>query len=197
MPQENPFLHFQFDLVCDKAYLSNLATTIYFCGVMLGGILFGTLSDHWGRKPFTLGTLYLHIVVGVLIAFSNSYVTFVILRFLQGVLMQVNICFMYIYRIELFFHLWKNITGLKCHEIYVAQLLAKWPPTFTDIWWNTQSTDYFGQSTNFIPSKLGYSFRVIWCINLPCIEVCFIFYRVFRRVRLCWSWNYLRQSTEL
>ena len=87
----NHVLYFQFDLVCDKAYLSSLATTIYFCGVMLGGLLFGTLSDHWGRKPFTLGTLYMHIVVGVFIAFSNSYVMFVLLRFLQGILMQVKL----------------------------------------------------------------------------------------------------------
>ncbi|XP_028407610.1 solute carrier family 22 member 5-like [Dendronephthya gigantea] len=38
----------EFDLVCDDAYKTNLATTIYFCGVLVGGLLFGTLSDKFG-----------------------------------------------------------------------------------------------------------------------------------------------------
>ena len=83
------FPPFQFDLVCDSAYLVGVSTTVYFGGVMLGGLIFGALSDRFGRKPFMLLTLYTHILVGVGIAFANSYILFVILRFIQGVLMQV------------------------------------------------------------------------------------------------------------
>ena len=31
--------------MCDRAYLAPLVTTVYFCGVMLGGVIFGSLSD--------------------------------------------------------------------------------------------------------------------------------------------------------
>lgn len=78
----------EFNLICGEFYLKNLATTIYFCGVMLGGLLFGSLSDLHGRKPFMLLALYGQIVVGVGIAFSHNLLMFTILRFIQGVFMQ-------------------------------------------------------------------------------------------------------------
>ena len=71
--------------------MSSLATTIYFAGVMLGGLLFGALSDRFGRKPVMLATLYLHIAVGTGLAFVDSWWMFVSLRFLQGVLIQVRL----------------------------------------------------------------------------------------------------------
>ena len=57
---------------------------------MLGGLLFGSLSDRWGRKPFMLLSLYMHVGVGVAIAFAPNYLTFAALRFIMGVLMQVS-----------------------------------------------------------------------------------------------------------
>ncbi|KAH9523285.1 hypothetical protein Btru_066295 [Bulinus truncatus] len=78
----------QFDLVCTDSALANLATTIYFAGVMVGGLLFGDLADRFGRLPIMLFTLYSSVVLGVIIAFSVNYVMFVVLRFVDGVLMQ-------------------------------------------------------------------------------------------------------------
>ncbi|RUS80894.1 hypothetical protein EGW08_011365 [Elysia chlorotica] len=78
----------QFDLVCSKKYLVSLATTIYFTGVMLGGLVFGDLADRFGRLPVMLFTLYASIVVGLATAFSVSYAMFVCLRFVHGVLIQ-------------------------------------------------------------------------------------------------------------
>ena len=66
-----------------------MATSVYFGGVMLGGIVFGTLADRFGRKPLMLTALYGHIFVGTALAFANSYPMFVALRFLLGVLLQV------------------------------------------------------------------------------------------------------------
>ena len=76
--------------MCDSKYLANLATTIYFGGVMVGGLLFGFLSDCLGRLPILLITLYMPVVVGVATAFAPTYLVFVLLRFVQGVLLQVN-----------------------------------------------------------------------------------------------------------
>ena len=56
---------------------------------MVGGILFGTISDKFGRRPVMLGTLYTHVIVGFCIAFIPNYAGFVALRFLLGMLMQV------------------------------------------------------------------------------------------------------------
>lgn len=78
----------EWSLVCDSSYLSPLTTTIYFCGVMLGGLVFGHIADTFGRKPVMLVTLYLPVAVGVGIYFMPWYSGFAVLRFVQGVLMQ-------------------------------------------------------------------------------------------------------------
>ncbi|CAL1537057.1 unnamed protein product [Lymnaea stagnalis] len=78
----------QFDLVCSDAYLANLATTLYFAGVMVGGVVFGDLADRFGRLPIMLFTLYSSTILGIIIAFSVNYVMFVVLRFINGILMQ-------------------------------------------------------------------------------------------------------------
>ncbi|XP_059147192.1 solute carrier family 22 member 13-like [Physella acuta] len=81
----------QFDLVCSDAYLVDLATTIYFSGVTIGSLVFGDLADRYGRLPVMLFTLYTSSVLGVIIAFSVNYTMFVVLRFLQGLLMQIPV----------------------------------------------------------------------------------------------------------
>ncbi|XP_064597394.1 organic cation transporter protein-like [Liolophura sinensis] len=78
----------EFDLVCDQKYLSNLATTIYFVGVMVGGVFFGHVADAIGRFPVLIACLYLPVGVGIGMSFAQSYVVFAILRFFMGFLMQ-------------------------------------------------------------------------------------------------------------
>lgn len=78
----------EWNLTCGSSYLRNLATTIYFLGVMVGGIVYGFLADEFGRRPVFLSTLSLPIIVGAFISYSQNYVMFVLLRFVQGILMQ-------------------------------------------------------------------------------------------------------------
>ena len=80
----------QFDLVCSKDGGASLATTLYFVGVMLGGLVFGHMADQIGRRPVLLATFLMSTVLGTVTAFSLNYVMFVSLRFVQGVLMQVR-----------------------------------------------------------------------------------------------------------
>ena len=55
IPLTRFFFHiFQWGLVCDREFVGPLITTTYFCGVMLGGIIFGSFSDKFGRKNIML-----------------------------------------------------------------------------------------------------------------------------------------------
>ena len=81
---------FQWNLVCDRHYLAPLTTTIYFCGVCLGGLFFGALSDRFGRKSMMLICLYTQCTIGLVLHFVSSLVVFVSLRFLQGIFIQVR-----------------------------------------------------------------------------------------------------------
>ena len=67
----------------------NTATTIYFAGVMVGGILFGQLADKIGRKPVVLICMYGHMLFGIGVYFVQTYSGFVSLRFFVGALVQV------------------------------------------------------------------------------------------------------------
>lgn len=78
----------EWDLVCDNVYLARLAQTIFFAGVMVGGIVFGYFGDRIGRKPTILITLYCQAILGVIAAFSVDYAMFVVLKFFQGMMLQ-------------------------------------------------------------------------------------------------------------
>jgi MFS family permease len=76
--------------VCDDAYKSDLATTIYFAGVMMGGVVFGILADKYGRKRIVISTLFFSGILGVVTFVLRTYVAYVVLRFFLGFLMQVS-----------------------------------------------------------------------------------------------------------
>ncbi|KAH3882706.1 hypothetical protein DPMN_006650 [Dreissena polymorpha] len=119
----------EWDLVCSDTYLSSLATTIYFCGVMLGGLVFGHLADKFGRKPVMLFTLFFPILVGIATAFVPWYAGFVTLRFIQGVLMQGLQTSTYTLAMELFLPRHRSYAGaiLECFwglSVMVIPLLA-------------------------------------------------------------------------
>ncbi|CAH1795062.1 unnamed protein product [Owenia fusiformis] len=78
----------KWDLVCSEKYRVSLATSIYFAGVMLGGLAFGTISDRIGRKATGLICLYVPVLLGVMVFFVDNYILFVILRFFIGFFMQ-------------------------------------------------------------------------------------------------------------
>lgn len=116
----------EWDLVCSKKYLSALATTIYFCGVMLGGLVFGHLADHFGRKPIMLVTLYLPVLVGIGTSFAHRYYLFVLLRFVQGVLMQGLQTSTYTLVMEMFLPQHRSYIGaiLECFWGFSVMLVA-------------------------------------------------------------------------
>lgn len=86
-PAENTIV-VEWDLVCDEAYKSFLATTLYFVGVMIGASLFGAMGDWIGRKPTLLLCLYSYLVLGIGLHFVKNYVQFVVLRVFIGMCMQ-------------------------------------------------------------------------------------------------------------
>ncbi|XP_022336825.2 solute carrier family 22 member 6-A-like [Crassostrea virginica] len=125
----------EWSLVCDSKYLSKLATTIYFCGVMVGGLLFGYLADKYGRKPVMLGTLYAPILIGLGTAFSNNYCLFVVLRFFMGMFLQGLQTSSYVLCMEMFLPAYRGVAGAMLEVFWgiavmlvapIAYLLQNW-----------------------------------------------------------------------
>uniref|UniRef100_A0A8C5AWW1 Solute carrier family 22 member 6 n=1 Tax=Gadus morhua TaxID=8049 RepID=A0A8C5AWW1_GADMO len=74
----------EWDLVCSLRPLKQMSQTIYMGGVLAGAIIFGGLSDRFGRKVI-LSWSYLQLaILGSCTALSPSYAIFCTLRFLSG-----------------------------------------------------------------------------------------------------------------
>ncbi|XP_015260144.1 PREDICTED: solute carrier family 22 member 7-like [Cyprinodon variegatus] len=74
----------EWDLVCNDKQLNQALATYFFLGVMFGAIVFGQLSDKFGRKYMLLVALIGSTLLGTTSAFSTSYVMFAVSRALSG-----------------------------------------------------------------------------------------------------------------
>ncbi|XP_036403105.1 solute carrier family 22 member 7 [Megalops cyprinoides] len=74
----------EWDLVCDKKSMSKATATIFFTGVMIGAMVFGSLSDRFGRKSMLMVSYVSGMIFGVASAFSTSFVMFAVMRFFTG-----------------------------------------------------------------------------------------------------------------
>ena len=71
----------EWDLVCDKSWLASFSQSSYMIGMMVSTILFGYLSDKYGRRPIILLGIVIEILAGFSSAFSYSWIQFLISRF--------------------------------------------------------------------------------------------------------------------
>ncbi|XP_020662002.3 solute carrier family 22 member 13 [Pogona vitticeps] len=82
--KKDPSLLTQFDLVCDRKDLKNISQSIYMLGLLVGSMVFGPLSDRFGRRPIILLCMLLEGTSGVATAFVPNIYLYSAFRFLVG-----------------------------------------------------------------------------------------------------------------
>ncbi|KAH9507258.1 hypothetical protein Btru_056737 [Bulinus truncatus] len=75
----------KFDLVCDQKWSRSHARMIIMGGLLLGAIGTGVVADIIGRKLALMGMVALHAASSIGVAWADTYVIYVILRFLTGI----------------------------------------------------------------------------------------------------------------
>ncbi|XP_030828463.1 organic cation transporter protein [Strongylocentrotus purpuratus] len=73
-----------FDLVCERDDLNEIAQTVFYAGYLVGSLVFGALSDGIGRWWTLALCTALRTVSSVALAFAPNWWIFIILRFFQG-----------------------------------------------------------------------------------------------------------------
>lgn len=75
----------EWDLVCGRAPLRSFSQVVIAFGKFVGGILFGVLSDKYGRKWSFMSASFLYMVSGPLAAVVPSFILFNVARFAIGI----------------------------------------------------------------------------------------------------------------
>ncbi|XP_034342332.1 organic anion transporter 3 isoform X2 [Arvicanthis niloticus] len=74
----------EWDLVCSSNKLKEMAQSVFMAGILVGGPVFGELSDRFGRKPILTWSYIMLAASGSGAAFSPSLPVYMIFRFLCG-----------------------------------------------------------------------------------------------------------------
>lgn len=74
----------EWDLICERGWLASFTQTVLQFGILIGSILFGFLSDRYGRRHTFLSSVTLVIIFGFLLPFSGNYILFTTYRFCLG-----------------------------------------------------------------------------------------------------------------
>ncbi|XP_022209403.2 organic cation transporter-like protein [Drosophila obscura] len=74
----------EWNLVCERGFMAGTSDSFFMLGVLLGSIIFGQLSDRYGRKPILFASLVIQVVFGVLAGLAPEYFTYTISRLIVG-----------------------------------------------------------------------------------------------------------------
>ncbi|NXB14974.1 S226B protein, partial [Rhagologus leucostigma] len=74
----------EWDLVCSSRRLKQLAQSVYMVGVLVGGIIFGGLSDRFGRRSVLIWSYLQLAAMGTCSSFVPTFTVYCLFRFLTG-----------------------------------------------------------------------------------------------------------------
>ncbi|XP_065353335.1 organic cation transporter protein-like isoform X2 [Cloeon dipterum] len=102
----------EWNLVCDRAVLVNVAEMTFLAGVAIGGLVSGMISDKFGRKRTLLISIFAQIVCGTVISFNPWFELFLVIRFFLG-FVSVSVVFSaFVLCMELVGGKWRTISGV-------------------------------------------------------------------------------------
>ncbi|KAM9302179.1 organic anion transporter 3-like [Gastrophryne carolinensis] len=74
----------EWDMVCDREWMKELAQSLYMAGVLVGALVYGSLADRFGRRGVLLCCIIQIASMGTSAAFSPYFSLYCFFRFLTG-----------------------------------------------------------------------------------------------------------------
>ena len=84
------------DWVCSDAWRGPFTQTMFSIGALSGCLIFGFLSDKFGRYPTFLITNVINLVFGIIISYCHNYTSFITVRFFSGLSYPISFNTLYI-----------------------------------------------------------------------------------------------------
>ncbi|XP_059057314.1 organic cation transporter protein-like isoform X2 [Achroia grisella] len=102
----------EWNLVCDRAYLTSLAEVFFLVGVGIGGVLGGWISDRFGRKRILMGMAVTQSVLAILALLVRSFVQYIIVRLVMGLVSVSVVYAAFVLSVEIVGGKWVTIAGV-------------------------------------------------------------------------------------
>ncbi|XP_020278387.1 organic cation transporter protein isoform X2 [Pseudomyrmex gracilis] len=110
----------EWDLVCDKAWLRATGDSLFMVGVMLGSIIFGALSDKYGRRPIFFLSLVVQLIGGLLVAVAPEFISYVIFRLIVGSTTSGVFLVAYVIALEMVGPKKRLVAGVGCQLFFTT-----------------------------------------------------------------------------
>ncbi|XP_076253252.1 organic cation transporter protein-like isoform X2 [Rhynchophorus ferrugineus] len=99
----------EWDLVCSRKYLADFAQMVTMLGILFGNMVFGYLSDKYGRKNPLLWAVILQATSGTIAGFSPWFPLFLLMRFLAALATGGTMVTSFVLTMELIGTQWRTI----------------------------------------------------------------------------------------
>ncbi|CAG9792842.1 unnamed protein product [Diatraea saccharalis] len=73
-----------FSLVCDQEWMPRTGNTLFWVGSIFGNLIFGWMSDRYGRRPTILLMILLEVPLAIAASFPNTYWSYAAIRIAGG-----------------------------------------------------------------------------------------------------------------
>ncbi|KAF5279391.1 hypothetical protein FQA39_LY05501 [Lamprigera yunnana] len=74
----------EWNIVCNRAYMTAIGDSVFMLGVLLGSVVFGDLSDRFGRRIVFFSSLVIQVIFGLLVAVAPEFWSYSFFRLIVG-----------------------------------------------------------------------------------------------------------------
>lgn len=125
----------EWNFVCNRRWMGAIAQTIYMFGVFTGAVVLGGLADKVGRKTVFCWSALLQLLLGVGVAFTPNYISFLVLRYLYGIFGSAGSYITgFVLTMELVGANYRTICGITFQAVFACgiMLVAGWGALIQD-----------------------------------------------------------------